>query len=356
MRPLKYSFIALALLVSAIVWRSLPVINPGFEPSNVSFGECQRVNGPIGPEDITINQATGRAYMSSDDRLGYVSNGSLAPTSGSLWTLDLTTPDSIPVEIQAEYPPVFHPHGISLLEESGQRFLFVVNHLSTTQHQINVFELTSPDSATLVQTFEFPELTSPNDVHAVSKEMFYVTNDHYFELHTLAERLETALRLPLSNVISYDHGEVTEIISGLYLANGVIANKDNNTIYLAESLNKSVSEFQLQTNGTWERSSFYDLNVLTDNLEWHQDSIIVASHGSILDFFRYMYDDQHLAPSIVHQITPSTGSVTELYQSDGSELSASTGAAKYQEQLLIGSVFGKHFVRCAKENTLATYN
>ena len=56
--------LVLAMFVGRILWigGTFARINPHFA------GTCRLVEGPVGAEDLTINQRTGRAYLSASDR------------------------------------------------------------------------------------------------------------------------------------------------------------------------------------------------------------------------------------------------------------------------------------------------
>jgi arylesterase / paraoxonase len=91
-------------------------------------GTTQIIDGIVGTEDITIDQKTGIAFLSSDDRMSKKLGKSLQ--QGGIFALNLN--DSIPKPrlltlnfLQND----FHPHGISLYNSpSGKKILFVVNH------------------------------------------------------------------------------------------------------------------------------------------------------------------------------------------------------------------------------------
>lgn len=345
------SVLVLSLLFAAIcVWRMAPVLNLDYAENNEAMSEmCVAVDAPPGAEDITIDQKSGLAYIATDDRRAYLTKGTRASEDGALWSLDLNKGNPNLTPISANYPEVFHPHGISLLEENGKSYLFVVNHPSTTEHQIDVFELTGPNSAILLESITFPELISPNDLHAVSRSSFYITNDHSSPRQTLGEKVEDFLRLAATNVLYYDNGSVTEIVDELYMANGVVTNTEQTKLFVAESTGERISVYERENIESldWKFDKHIILDVMPDNLEWgHDGKLLVASHPKALDFLLHTFDASMIAPSVAHAIDVESGALETVYADNGETLSGSSVAASYENQLLIGSVFESKYVHC----------
>lgn len=350
--------LALVLLVTAIcVWRMAPLLNLDHASKvEVEDQMCVAIESPPGAEDITIDQDSGLAYLATDDRRAYLTKGSRAPENGALWSLDLEKESPRLSPINANYPEVFHPHGISLLKEGGRSYLFVINHPSTTEHQIDVFELTGPRTANHLESITFPELISPNDLHAVSRNRFFITNDHSSPRQTLGEKIEDFLRLAETNVLFYDNGSVIEVIDDLYMANGVVTNAEQTALYVAESTGERISVYTRENieSQDWKLDKQISLNVMPDNLEWSKDGkLLVASHPKALDFLLHTFNESVLAPSIAHSMDVETGAVKTIYADDGNTLSGSSVAASYGNQLLIGSVFESKYIHC-KSQQLAT--
>ena len=135
----------------------------------VSFGKCETLPGPIGPEDITIDPRNGIAFISADDRRSFLASGGFQDTpNGAIWTLDTNRPNSRPAKMQHDLSSPFHPHGIALYAPMNE--LYVVNHLSGTEHEINVFKIVSPTELKLRTTIRYPEMISPNDIVVAGPE------------------------------------------------------------------------------------------------------------------------------------------------------------------------------------------
>jgi arylesterase/paraoxonase len=92
-----------------------------------------------------------------------------------------------------------------------------------------------------------------------------------------------------------------------------------------------------------------------DNLDVDEEgNIWVAGHPKLLTYVKHSKEPDHRAPSQVLRLVPESGSddgettfrVEEVYLDAGDELSASSIAARHESRLLIGAVFGDHFLDC----------
>lgn len=334
--------------VAIIIYRIAPTLHLSETITDFNNDVCRVVPSAAGAEDITIDGSKDLAFFAADERRQYIKRGVNVDQNGTLWSLDLANKDSSPLQIQTDFKGIFHPHGIALFTDTEDKsFMYVVNHVSTTAHEINVFELTSPTQANFVTTHSFPELTSPNDLYVVDHHTFYVTNDHKSARHTLGEKLEDLLRLPESNVVFFNGTNAQIVIENLYMANGIILNSDNSKLYVAESTANQISAFQIDQQGRWDPTNTFPLSFMPDNLEWDDaGNLLTAGHPKAIDFMLHTFDEEQLAPSIASRINVQTGEVETLYKNIGDDLSASSVAAIHENQMLIGSVFEPKFLRC----------
>ncbi|KZY64876.1 MULTISPECIES: SMP-30/gluconolactonase/LRE family protein [unclassified Oleiphilus] len=349
MNILKLVLFIFLITIAVFVWRSWPIMNLGYDIANVNTDYCAPVAIEAGPEDITVDLATGEAFIATDARRDYLKYGTAPQTPGAIWVKDLNSDNPPPVKIEANYPEAFHPHGISLLKENGKRYLFVVNHPSTTFHQIDIFELESSHKATLLKSVTSDLFISPNDIFATSLNEFYVTNDHGAPRHTPQEKVEDFFRLANSNVVHYKDGKATIALDDLYMANGITIDEDGK-IYVAESTGLQITQYSKDTDESWKATQRYDLEVIVDNLEWSDTGkLLVASHQSALYFLMHTFEHSNHSPSIAHEIDTVSGEINLLYMSDGAQLSGASVAAQYKDSLLIGSVFEEHYLHCKSE-------
>jgi len=80
-----------------------------------------------------------------------------------------------------------------------------------------------------------------------------------------------------------------------------------------------------------------------------EGNLWVGAHPKLLTFVEYREDASKRSPSQVLKLTPGAGasfSVSEVFLSDGSDLSASTVGARYGDRLLVGSVLDAKSLDC----------
>ncbi len=124
----------------------------------------------------------------------------------------------------------FNPHGLSYWHDqnTGQIFLYVVTHLVDGE-AVEVFEYLSDESALKhVKQIRHQLINAPNDVEAVGHDMFYVTNDHYFD-SAMMRLVESYLQLQKATVVFHDgvRNETQLVARDLKFPNGVSTSPDH---------------------------------------------------------------------------------------------------------------------------------
>ncbi|KAI8322273.1 calcium-dependent phosphotriesterase [Martensiomyces pterosporus] len=149
----------------------------------------------------------------------------------------------------------FRVHGFDIywddLDPEELTFMFV-NHqqsgpaVSIFTHRLGTSHIQH------VETVRSPLLQSPNDVLAVSRRAFYVTND-LRHLRGRLRKLEEFLGMPWGSVVHRGHeGVFSTAYSGLAYPNGIAASPDRSLVYIACSSEPSVSIFRPGNDGTLE--------------------------------------------------------------------------------------------------------
>jgi len=312
-------------------------------------GKCTPVSGMPGAEDITFHPSLGYAYVSSDDRRATLAG---RPVAGGIYRYDLsgTTP---PVLLTGSFSPDFHPHGIGLHVDpsSGAQTLFVVNHSRSEGQRIERFEVGEDGLLVHRASLRDELLVSPNDVVAVDAQRFYVTNDHGYPPGAM-QVLEDYLQLALGKVLYFDGQRFQEVIGNTKYANGINRSADGRTVYLAESVGRSLRSYErnLET-GALTLLNTLDLKSGPDNIELDAEgNLWIAAHPKMLDFASYAGDltGKSRAPAQVLRVT-GTGAdlkATEVYLDDGSQTSGTATAAVFGKRMLLGPVFEKDFLDC----------
>jgi len=309
-------------------------------------GECTAITGVVGPEDITIHPVTGVAYISSADWRAAVQG---KPANGAIYAYDLKAQTPQPLNLTPDASAWFHPHGISLyIDKSGQDALFVVNH-QKGKNSIEIYDL-KDGRLSHRKTISDPMLISPNDVVAVGRNRFYVSNDHRFGVGFM-QTLEDFLQLKLSGVVYYNGSRFIEAAAGIGYANGINVSADGKILYLC-----SVTEGVLHSynrdlaSGKLTPRQEIELGTGLDNIEVDPaGGLWIGAHPQLLKFLQHAKDASKLSPSqVLHLIPLADGGydIQEIYLNKGEEISASSVAAAYGERLLIGAVFDPKFLDC----------
>lgn len=336
-------------MVSAGVFKT---IQPHFA------GQCTRVEGLAGAEDITVDPETGMAYVSAMDRRALAADGT---HDGGIYLYLAGTFES-PAKMISTYEGDFHPHGISLWkapENSGiNDRLFIVNHppirdasgaVIGQSSQVDIFEVVGLMLGH-VTSVKLEEPISLNDVAAVGPETFYASIDQG-STTDLGRTLERYGRLARSGVLIGHQGQTRKIVDGLVYANGVQVSNDKSTLYVAETTGKRLTSYSINPRtGGLTRNTSLPIDSGLDNIEMDDDGTLwLVSHPKTFDFLAHAGDASKKSPSQIFQISDENGafSTTEIYLNDGHEISGASVAAPVGDRFIMGSVFEPFILDCA---------
>lgn len=301
-----------------------------------------------GPEDILIDRDSNQLLISADDRRANLLNpGSVR---GALYVYDLITHRL--TELDTRGIVDFHPHGISMWKnDSGKRFLFVINHLSAEESAIERFEWTNDSLVHLESISDSNAMTHPNDLAAVNERQFYVTNDHYYT-KGLQRKLEEYLQRKISFVNYYDGTHFRVVAENIGYANGINASQDRNTIFVSSTTGLSVLVYERSNDGSLDNIDEIHIGTGPDNIDIDREgNLFIACHPQLLKFVAHAKDPKNVSPSQVIKIQyQSVGeySVEEVFLNDG-EYSGSSTAISHNTSLIIGSVFEQSILMCTPE-------
>jgi len=344
----------LLVLAVALIAQTYRVINDSGMLRSLEmldYGQCEKLTGPVGAEDITIDRDLGIAYIGADDRRAYLLHGNMdEAANGDLWRLDLNQSGAMPEPLTDHIDGPFHPHGIALHAQDGVRELYVLNHLSATEHEVDVFTFVDPTTLELRARHTSDRMISPNDLAVVSKDRFFFTNDHGYPRHTVMEKAEDFLGLPLASVVYFDGEEGYTVIEGLRYPNGIAISSDEQALYVAETTGRKLKRFvKGDSLFDWTQDESIDLESGLDNLEWGPDGdLLTAAHPKLFQFMGHMQDAGKHSPSEVIRIDvdASPMQARTIMLDSGEGISGSSVATLFDGELLVGSVFEPHILRC----------
>ena len=301
--------------------------------SAVEYGPVVQEIPLDGAEDLTIAYEDDLMFISAFDRAGAVRGNS--PT-GALYVMNLRTEPFVPIPLDDGLGDGFHPHGISVLKlDSVSWKIWAVNHQNGL-HTIESFKFQLPDQLVHLHTHEDAMIVSPNDVIALNEHQFYFTNDHKYTsgLPLLAENY---LGLALSNVVFFDGDLFREVAGGIQYANGITIDPNEPKILVAAPRGFEILVYNIEATNDLTLTERIALETGPDNLEWDQNgNLWTGAHPNLLRFASYAKLKKNTAPS---EVIVLRGSEFEsIYLNDGSQVSASSVAAPYNQYLFIGTV------------------
>lgn len=357
-RWLRLTLLGLAVLAAGtgaftlrLLWRAgaFKSIEPHFS------GRCRLIEGAVGSEDLTIDERSGRAYISSTDRRAAMAG---APRPGAIYAYDLDAPDATPVNLTPDAGVGFQPHGLSLWPRAdGSAVLFVINHPAPSsgwpRHTVEIFDV-GPAGLTHRATLTDPRLVMPNDLVAVAEDRFYLTNTHANPLGW-RQTMETYLQMRGAQILSYGPGGFRVAASNQLFPNGINASPDGRTIYAASVTGLSLLVFDRDpTTDALTLREEIPIGSGGDNIEVDADGALwIGSHPKLLAVGPHTEDAANLSPAQVLRVAPGGAGgwqVDEVYLNDGRPLSAASVAARRGNRLLIGQIMGDGILDCEMED------
>lgn len=338
---MRFWLILLAILVvlAGVAGLRLAAFNQFSDLKPVALASCAPVRGIAGPEDIEVDEANGRAFISSLDRRA-------EGARGAIHVFDVSDPLS-----QAGFrdrtggaPEAFRPLGLNLYDDGEVRRLFVVNEAGPA---VELYDAADNGDLTHVETFAERRLTSPNSVVAVGPRQFYVSNDVRPGRSTRVADLHFLMQSDSGEIFFVDGSVWRVAADGLRFANGLALSPDGSKLYAAETSGKALKVYERDAStGTLSLDQTVRLNASPDNINVDPAGAVwIGALPKPLATPRLAHDESAIAPSEVMRLDPD-GSLTTVYRDDGKEQSASTVAAPVRNKLLIGALYAEQFLFC----------
>jgi arylesterase / paraoxonase len=340
----KWIALTLGLVLVSLVIRTLYTAG-SFKTINNHFeGTSKKIYTEMpGTEDLDADYDKGWLFISSSDR--WKSRNGEA-TGDGIFLLSMDSAGS-PKKLVTTYKGEFHPHGISYWKTDSASFLFVVNH-NKAGNFIELFNF-SRDTLFHLKSISNALMFSPNDVVAVDKDKFYVTNDHGNPKGPL-RTAEEYLQIPLSYVLYYNGEVFTKVWTGINYGNGINVSRDGEKLFLATTTGRTLLTFNRNSeNGSLTLDKSIDLGTGIDNISVDTDGTLwIAAHPKMLAFVSHAKDPAKHSPSQILKLTPDNRGdyqVSEIYMNDGSDLSGSSVALHYKNEVFVGVVFESKLLR-----------
>lgn len=300
-------------------------------------------NAP-GPEDIQVDRTTSKLFISAAERR------SDDDSDNGIYVLDLSTDDE-PYKLEIDFIEEFNPHGISLLRLDSTLYLYAINHNSKGDF-IEQF-IVDNNGLSHMNTISGEGLCCPNDLVVLDIDRIYISNDHG-QKEGFGRTMEEYLRIPKSSIFYYDGNETRKVAKPFHYANGINVSPDNKKLYLAETTGNAITTFEIQENGDLAMLGSFDAGTGVDNIDIDlEGNLWIGAHPKLLDYVSHSKDPANISPSQVLKFTPISDyefEVELIYQDEGQELSGSSAALIYNNELFIGVVHNRSILRAKLKN------
>ncbi len=331
--------LAIAMVLAGVAGLRLRAFNQFSDLKPVALASCAPVRGIAGPEDIEVDQAHGRAFISSLDRR-------TEGARGAILVFDVTDPlsESGFRDRTGGVPEAFRPYGLNYYEDGEVRRLFVVNEAGPS---IEVYDVAENGDLTHLETFAERRLNSPNNIVAVGPRQFYVSNDVRPGRRSRIADLHFLMQSDSGDIFYVDGAVWRHAAEGLRFANGLALSPDGSKLYAAETSGKALKIYDRDAaSGTLSLNQTVRLKASPDNINVDAGGAVwIGALPKPLATPRLLRDATAIAPSEIIRLDPD-GSLTTVYRNDGEEQSAATVAAPVRNKLLIGALYAEQFLLC----------
>ena len=290
-------------------------------------------------EDIQIDRERKLAYVSQLDRLGVAQGNKIDPGMIMRVDLNMSPPSVAPALADG---PELRPHGISLfVEPDGQRTLFLINHPEDRENgeeRIERYLETSPGVYAHQETFKSGLITRANDMVAVGPRQFYVAQD-----------VDRGSGQTMTDLVYFDGENYSVVADDIQSGGGINVSADLTTLYISETGGKGIRvvERNLQDGGI-ETIETIALGTSPDNIDVAADgSLWVGAHSNVVALAMHFIAGSK-APSQILRVERlgSETLIDEIYLNGGEQISAGSGGATLDDQLLIGSITARKILVC----------
>jgi arylesterase/paraoxonase len=305
---------------------------------------------------MAIDRAARRVFVSSDDR---AAGG--AAKRGAVFLMPLDGFEDAParVDVTQNSPTRFHPHGVSLWTgPDGRQVLYVVNHPlggdpKTYSSVVEIYDVDPGGLLTHRASVESAKHRRINDVAATGPDSFYASIESIHRNGSAMEALASLTTDSSGGVVFWEKGQFRLAAFDVDFGNGLALSPDGGTLYVAASFGREMRIYARDpaTNALSLRERVY-LGAAPDNIDVDaQGRVWITAHPKIAAFMKHAGDPKNArSPSQVFLFEPDPsgkgGDVSQVYLSDGAQLSGASIAVADSDRMILGSVFDPDALVC----------
>ena len=306
MKKLTVCFSLLLIFLAYATYNFINILDlfKTVDPTLLQEDNCQIIPGYIGIEDfveysdeILIGGSNNNLKLFTLNNYNDTENGNMISFNISSKQFSIVPLKNFPGNI------AFHPHGIFLFKKE---IIYVINHaFDKGGERIEKFRIIEKEDKitylTYMQSFILPDTLKGtlNDLVALREDEFYFTSSYYTQLDTknndvgtvnkIASLISIALNTKLTYAYYYYEQKTVQLSNakGLLL-NGIPLNDRFNTLYICDSLGKTVSIYSInkENHQIIKLIKTLDIGYGCDNLSFDSktNQVYVTLMGRAKDF------------------------------------------------------------------------
>ncbi|CAI5437598.1 unnamed protein product [Caenorhabditis angaria] len=354
----QISFWIILAFISSFIIRFILLMDPNKRVYNHTPGPCRVVSEKYkGTAGIHLVESQNRVYIT----YGYGRVFNMSTPAGiatfEVRKIDPTAQTQNPhiydlTELRIHWngyknKSTFSPSGISSYSSAGRTLLYIIDSLNSCIQFFQVIDKTTISHRKAICDPE--QLANLQDITVVGADRFYVSSLTFFNNRYL-RIFELAMQSTIGKVYLYDGKELGVAIDKLASPSAIKYDSNRNLLYVSSFLNEVIRVYKVGKDLTLQLKT--EISTLSSVVGIHIDKksgdLWVACHPVLFQTILHYYNPHEKnirSPSQILRIRMQEDGVswviTEPYANDGATISSSHSLAYFEEQLLIGTTFGR---------------
>lgn len=237
----------------------------------------------------------------------------------------------------------FQPHGIFLDPSARPERLYVISHEHDEGfHPVYVWEVHG-DTLEFIELITSPLLHSPNALTLGADGSVYIVNDSG-KRGSLAEKMFRLNRANIIRMVKDHNGTWQGTIVAEKLGYPAGINRIGDVLYAGDAINHVLHCFRIREDGSLETLEPISGLRGNDNIRVIDGMLYLTGHVKPFKFIGHAGNPEKLSPVTAWMVDPGTGTITTLFEDDGSRISAGSTALVIGNKLYISQVFDPYLL------------